>query len=111
MAAFNAPYYVCDRGRTYSACLAYSIPVKSNTIDDITMFNDYSYYQKLHDNFNDSQQNVLGCRLTAGPVILYLEWVYAKNHSWIGPQFSNSFAEGPDNGWHSRVNLNVGFYF
>ena len=111
MGAFGLPYYVCDRGRTYSACLAYSVPIKSNTIDGINLYNDYSYLEKLHDGFNDSQQNVLGACLSAGPVIMYLEWVYAKNHSWIGPEFNNSFAEGPDNGWHSRVNLNVGFYF
>ena len=111
MGAFGLPYSVCDRGRTYSACLAYSVPIKSNTIDGINLYNDYSYLEKLHDGFNDSQQNVLGACLSAGPVIMYLEWVYAKNHSWIGPEFNNSFAEGPDNGWHSRVNLNVGFYF
>ena len=111
MGAFSLPYSVCDQGRTYSACLAYSVPVNSNTIDKISVYNDYSYLEKLHDGFNDSQQNVLGACLSAGPVIMYLEWVYAQNHAWIGPEFKESFAEGPDNGWHSRVNLNVGFYF
>lgn len=111
MGAFGIPYSVSDRGRTYSACLAYAVPVKTKYIDGITLYNDYSYFEKLHEGFNDSQQNVLGTCLSAGPVIMYLEWVYAKNHSWIGPEFNNSFAEGPDNGWHSRVNLNVGFYF
>ena len=111
MGAFSAPYYVCDKGRTYSACLAYIVPLKNDIVDRITLFNDYSYLEKLHNGFNDSQQNVLGCTLSAGPVLVYLEWVYAKNQAWIGPAFDNSFADGPDNKWHSRLNVNIGFYF
>lgn len=111
MGAFNAPYLVCDRGNTISGCLAYSIPIKSKIIDGITVYNDYSYLHKKHDGFNDSQQNDLGCSLSAGPVFVYLDWIYAKNQSWIGPDWNNAFAEGLDNKWHSRVNLNVGIYF
>ena len=111
MAAFDAPYHVADKGQTYSACLAYTISVDKDIFDAITIYNDYSYLNKQRAAFNDSQQNVLGCSLAAGPLLVFLDWVYARNQSWIGPEWSDSFAAGPNNKWHSRVNLNVGIYF
>lgn len=111
MAAFDAPYNVADKGQTYSACLAYTIPIKKGVIDAITIYNDYSYMHKKHEGFNDSQENDLGCSVSAGPVFIYADIVSAKNHSWIGPEWSDSFSGGLDNKWHTRVNLNVGIYF
>lgn len=111
MTAFNAPYFVCDKGNTVSFCLAYSIPVLGNILDGIKVYNDYSHLFKAHEGYNDSQQNILGCCLSAGPMIIYFDWVFARNHSWIGPDWNGAFAQGADNKWHSRINLNVGIYF
>lgn len=111
MAAFDAPYHVADKGQTYSACLAYTIPINKGVLDAITIYNDYSYLHKTNSAFNDSQQNDFGCSIAAGPVYIYADYITAKNQSWIGPEWNDSFAAGPDNKWHTRVNLNVGIYF
>lgn len=111
MASFDAPYHVADKGQTYSACLAYTLPINKGVFDAVTFYNDYSYLHKQNSGFNDSKQNDLGCSLAAGPVFIYLDWIYAKNQAWIGPEWNDSFAAGTDNKWHSRVNLNVGIYF
>ena len=111
MASFDAPYHVADRGQTYSACLAYTLPINKGVFDAVTFYNDYSYLHKQNSAFNDSKQNDLGCSFAAGPVFIYLDWIYAKNQAWIGPEWNDSFAAGTDNKWHSRVNLNVGIYF
>jgi hypothetical protein len=35
-----------------------------------------------------------------------------QNNAYIGPDFTNAFAAGnQDNGWSSRLNLNVALYF
>lgn len=111
MAAFDAPYHVADKGQTYSACLSYSIPIKKGIIDGITIYNDYSYLNKRNSDFNDSQQNDFGCSISAGPVYIYTDIIAAKNQSWIGPEWNDSFAAGTDNKWHTRVNCNIGIYF
>ena len=66
---------------------------------------------KAKKGFNDSYMNVVGCSVSTGPVYIYADVVAAKNQPWISPDWENSFATGADNKWHTRLNLNVGYYF
>jgi hypothetical protein len=111
MVAFDAPYKVADKGKTYSACLSYTIHFKNKFVESIKIYNDYSYLNKSNHKFNDSQQNVFGCSVSAGPILVYADIVTAKNQSWINPEWDNSFADGANDKWHTRLNLNVGYYF
>lgn len=111
MVAFNAPYQVADKGQTYSACLSYTVPFVNKLVDNIKFYNDYSYMHKAKKGFNDSYMNVVGCSVSTGPVYIYADVVAAKNQPWISPDWENSFATGADNKWHTRLNLNVGYYF
>lgn len=111
MAAFGDAYKVAAAGQGVSACLAYTFKFNKPWLTSIQIYNDFSYLHKTHEGFNDSFENDLGAGITAGPVFMWFDIASGKNHPWLGPNWNGGFAEGDDTGWHTRVNLNVGYYF
>lgn len=112
MAAYGAPYRVAAKGQILTSSVSYRIPLKSNLIDQVQFYNDFSWLKKSPAGFNDSYMNVLGCLISAGPIYTYVDAAFGKNHAWLGPEWTNAFAEGvSDADWHLRFNINVGYYF
>ncbi|RLD24759.1 MAG: hypothetical protein DRI71_01565 [Bacteroidetes bacterium] len=112
MAAYDAPYAVASEGVIYSIGIRYHLPLELGPLTGIDFYNDYAYLNKTNSSFYDSQMNVLGAGVTFGPIYTYIDWASGINHSWLGPDYDNSFAEGvADNKWHSRFNINFGYYF
>lgn len=67
---------------------------------------------KRMDAFEDSVMNVTGVLVTAGFVYTYFDFAAGYNHSWLGGNFVDDFAQGdPDAQWEMRFNINLGFYF
>lgn len=111
MIAYGLDYQMASEANTYSIALAYKIPINKGILDEICLYNDFSMMQKQTDGFNDSYQNVTGAMLTMGPIYTYVDWVAGKNQPWFGADWNTAFAEGIDSKWHTRVNVNVGYYF
>ncbi|TRX72104.1 hypothetical protein [Carboxylicivirga sp. M1479] len=112
MAAYGSSYKVAAKGQVLSSSVSYQLPIKSSLIDQILLYNDFSWFRKTKNGFNDSYMNVLGCMIATGPIYTYIDSAWGKNHSWLGPEWSNAFAEGTDNAqWHMRFNINIGYYF
>lgn len=112
MAAYGASYQVASEAFLHTASLSYTQPVHWGPISALTFYNDYSYMQKQVKGAHDSQMNVLGCMITAGHIFTYIDWAAGKNHPWLGPVWDEALAAGtPDARWHSRLNLNIGYYF
>ncbi len=110
--AYDAPYKVASRAMLYAAGISYELPVSWGPISKLTFYDDFSLLDKRDDAFVDSQQNVLGVMITAGPVYTYLDVASGKNQAWLGSNYGSAFAEGdPDASWETRFNLNVGYYF
>ncbi len=114
MAAYGAPYNVVAKGQVLSASVSYKIPYKSDLIDQILLYNDFSMLKKSKDGFNDSYMNVFGCMIATGPIYTYIDSAWGKNQAWLAPntEWSNAFAQGSANAeWNMRFNINVGYYF
>jgi outer membrane murein-binding lipoprotein Lpp len=113
MGAYDAPYKVARAGNIYMAGLSYSLPVQWGPITDLTLYDDYSFLDKDESDYKDSQQNVLGVAITAGPVYTYIDFAMGKNPPWLGPGWTDSLArgDGADDEWHTRFNINFGYYF
>lgn len=112
MAAYGAAYNVAAKGQVISAGASYTIPCKNYLVDSFMFYNDFSWFKKSKDGFNDSYMNVLGCLISAGPIYTYIDSAWGKNHAWLGPEWTNAFAEGTvDTDWHMRFNINIGYYF
>ncbi|MBS2210111.1 hypothetical protein KEM09_01780 [Carboxylicivirga mesophila] len=112
MGAYGAIYKVAAKGQVVSSSLSYTIPCKSQHIDYLKLYNDFSWFNKSEETFHDSYMNVVGCMVAAGPIYTYIDSAWGKNHAWLGPEWTNAFAEGSkDAEWHMRFNINVGYYF
>ncbi|MCI1647550.1 MAG: hypothetical protein LKI39_00350 [Bacteroides sp.] len=112
MSAYGAPYQVAAKADTYIATLAYTFSVNRGILDSVRLYDDFSLMNKKESDFHDSYQNVLGCLVSMGPVYTYIDFAMGKNHAWLGGDWNQSFAEGEVSaGWHTRFNMNIGYYF
>ena len=113
MGAFDFPYRVAAGGQIYVASLSHAWEIPGTLLDSITVYNDYSYFKKTESGYADSQQEVLGAGFDFdGPLYVTTDIALGQNNAYIGPDFTNAFAAGnQDNGWSSRLNLNVALYF
>jgi hypothetical protein len=110
MGAYDAPYFVAKRGTLYVAGLSWELPVRLPLIDAITVYEDFSLLDKRVEEFRDSVQNVAGALIEAGPILTYVDLATGRNHPFIGPNYATALARG-DEQWHTRFNVNVGYYF
>ena len=119
MGAYNSSYNVASEASVYSVAVAYKIPIEESIIDYIQIYNDYSYMNKSYSGFNDSQMNVTGMLIAAGPIYTYIDYAQGKNQDWFGPWGSygpNSNENGMSRGdanpsWEGWFNINIGYYF
>lgn len=119
MAAYNYSYDVAKNATILSAGASYTFPVDWGPVESIEFHENYSYMVKHAAGFNDTQMNVIGCLITAGPLYTYLDYGSGKNHDWFGPW--GAFGENADRyglgkgsanpGWNSWFNINMGYYF
>lgn len=120
MGAYDAPYYVAAAGYLLSANVDYTLPFKTDLISSVSIHENYSVLLKDDDDFRTTHQNALGALVVIGPIYTYIDLVSGRNHPWLGPGggYGGGLAEGrfnedgsPDGTWHTRFNVNVGYYF
>jgi hypothetical protein len=113
MGAYGANYNVANKGDIYTAGIAYHLPLETRLLQGITFYNNYGYYNKRIDVFENSHMNVLGALFTAGPMYIYTDAALGYNQPWLGPEWSDAFTTGTpgDTRWHMRFNINFGYYF
>ncbi|WP_051234490.1 hypothetical protein [Marinimicrobium agarilyticum] len=105
--AFAGTYDIAGEADILVANLAYNLPSPWESVDSITCYNDYSRLYKA-DRALDSRINTLGCAIGSGPLFTYVDYIMANNMPYFG---SGSLAGGGEDEWHSRLNINIGFYW
>lgn len=110
MGAYDFPYQIASTANIYTVGVSYTLPLESALFDSITFYDDFSFMDKEKSNFLDSWQNVLGSSLSAGNFFIYFDIASGRNHPWLGPVWTNGFSSGGDDDWHTRFNINIGFY-
>ncbi|WP_321306852.1 hypothetical protein [Marinifilum fragile] len=119
MAAYNYTYDIASEAIIICGGVAYTIPVEWGPIESLQVYDNYNYMKKGNSQFNDTQMNVLGVMVKAGPIYTYIDYASGKNQDWLGPwgAFGESadaygFGRGAANPeWYSWFNVNVGYYF
>lgn len=120
MGAYDFPYQVAKKGRMLIGGLSYNLAVDWGPVNSLTIYNDFTYFDKARDNFQDSKMNVFGVLIDAGKVYTYVDLASGQSHPWIGPVWSQALARGPGPNpetndpnpeWSTRLNLNIGYYF
>jgi hypothetical protein len=110
MGAYDAPYLVARAGTIYVLGLSHRVPVSLGPVEALVLYDDFSLLDKHVEGFEDSVQNVAGVLIEAGPVLTYVDLATGRNQPFIGPDYTNALARGAE-GFHTRFNVNVGYYF
>ncbi|WP_347330173.1 hypothetical protein [Marinimicrobium locisalis] len=105
--AFGGTYDIAGEADILVANLAYSVPSPWKSVDSITCYNDYSRLYKASRAL-DSRINTLGCAIGSGPLFTYVDYILANNMPYFG---NGSLAGNGESEWHSRFNINIGFYW
>ncbi len=105
-------YPVAAEASMYVAGLSYSLPINFGPISNLTFYNDYTYTAKAVSAFAATQQNILGCMITAGNTYTYCDIASGVNQPWLTDHFGTGLGRGvQDAGWNTRFNINIGYYF
>ncbi|MFC4728486.1 hypothetical protein [Coralloluteibacterium thermophilus] len=111
LAAFDAPFEIAARADVYTANLAYAFDMDGRWLDALTCYNDFSTTRpRRGPGLADSYQNVLGCSFGKGPMLTYVDLISGRNMWFVGGP-GVGIDEGDAGRWHSRLNINLGFYF
>ncbi|MFW6254291.1 MAG: hypothetical protein ACOC41_05110 [Chitinivibrionales bacterium] len=111
MGAYGDTYLVASQAALYTVGLAYTLPFDIGPAT-VTFYDDYTYMAKDNDDFENTQQNVFGASIAAGPIFTYVDLIAAYNHPWITDGRVPDLAAGAaDPEWNYRFNINLGYYF
>ncbi len=112
MGAYGFAYPVATEAALYVAGLAYSIPVEIGPISNIQPYVDYTFIDKVNEDFNDTHHLIPGFLVTAGSIYTYVDLALGKNQPWLTDSFGLGLGEGvEDPDWNYRFNINFGYYF
>src|SRR5690606_10148638 len=80
--------------------------------DGITCYNNLSLTLPRggHPGLRESWQNVTGCSFAKGRMFTYVDWIAGRNMWFAGGPGVGIHEPGGD-GWRSRLNINMGFFF
>jgi len=109
LSAFLFPFEIASKAHVPSVNLVYDLP-RSGWFDSITCYNNYSSAQVSGAGLRDSQQNVTGCMLGKGKVLAYVDWIAGRN-MWFSAGPGIGIHQPGEDKWHSRLNVNIGYYF
>lgn len=97
---------IAAEATTYTANLAYSLPVSLGPVTNLTFYNDYSLVTDKSANLDDTRMNVTGVAVTAGGLYAYIDYVIAQNQPFVGGTMDATGSQT-----ENRFNIHVGYYF
>lgn len=98
---------IASEATSYTANLAYSLPVDWGPITNLTFYNDYSLVTDKSGGLEDTWMNVTGVAISAGGLYTYIDLITAENQPFVG----GSMDSPVDGGTNTRLNINFGYYF
>ncbi|MFV8224761.1 hypothetical protein [Christiangramia aquimixticola] len=112
MGSFGFPYEVASQFEIYNIGISRIIDIDTKLFKHLEIYNDFGFMHKRAAGFTDSYMNVLGVLFSSGPIYTFIDYAAGYNHSWLGGNFVDDFAQGdPDAKWEARFNINIGYYF
>lgn len=109
LTAFLFPFEIAAEADVITANAAWTFE-EAGWFDSITCYNDYSTTRARGAGLADSVQNVTGCSFARGVMYTYVDWIAGRN-MWFAGGPGIGIDAGESDRWHSRLNINVGFYF
>lgn len=114
LGGFDGTFNLATRGNLYSVNASYAIPGSylGGWVKDITLYSNYSRYQKSNPQFRDTQRWITGASFSLKFLSVYVEWLEGRNDPYIGgSNYAQSLGAGGINRWKGQLYMNIGYYF
>jgi len=98
---------IAAEATSYTANVAYSLPVSWGPVSNLTFYNDYSLVTDKSASLEDTWMNVTGVAVSAGGLYTYIDLILAENQPFIGGSMDSLTKSGTN----TRFNINFGYYF
>ncbi|WP_376691234.1 carbohydrate porin [Wenzhouxiangella sp. EGI_FJ10409] len=98
---------IASEATSYTANVAYSLPVNWGPVSNLTFYNDYSLVTDKSADLEDTWMNVTGVAVTSGGLYTYIDLILAENQPFIGGTMDSATKPGTN----TRFNINFGYYF
>ena len=110
VAAFHSTYTIVRAADIPSLNVSYTL-TPTQWVDKATFYNNLSGLRPAEHSAmtRPSIQNVVGCSLIKGHMQTYIDLISGKNLIFSGGDGVGIVSARP--GWHTRLNVNIGFYF
>lgn len=103
-------YEIAAKGNVYVVNLAYDVPIENSKVSNVRLYNDYSHLEKEAAGFVESQLNVTGVGITLGQIYTNIDFIMGRNVLYISGG-RQGYAQGTEDDWSTRFNINIGYYF
>ncbi|BDH46161.1 hypothetical protein TUM12370_22050 [Salmonella enterica subsp. enterica serovar Choleraesuis] len=108
-------YLIPAKATTGSLNLARDVDMNWGKLTKLRFYNDYSALWKDKGSWSSSQMNTVGVQVFALPVMLWVDFTWAKNaNPWGGAENATGWTSTSSSGsgkWYFRSNINIGYYF
>ena len=108
--AFMFPFLVSSRADIYSLNIANQINIDGKYLDKIKLYLNTSMVRPKKDFGSASKQVVVGTTLIKRGLYTYIDYIFGQN-MWFSGGPGIGLDHPKSNEWHSRLNINFGFYF
>lgn len=111
LSGFKFASDIASEGRVGTLNISKKFNTNTRLADSVTCYNDFSHIKGTADTAagkGESMQNVVGCMLAKGGLYTYVDVVSGKNMYFIG---GPGVGVGNADGWNTRLNMNIGWYF
>jgi len=108
--AFQFPFMVSSKANIYTFNIAKDIPIKNKYIEAIRFYGNFSAVSPKKEYGSDSKQLVLGTRINKRGLYGHFDFIAGQN-MWFSGGPGIGLQHQNDINWHSRVNVNLGYYF
>lgn len=111
LSAFMFPFEIAAEADVPTFNVTWALP-RPGWFDGVTCYNNLSLTLPRgdHPGLRESWQNVTGCSLAKGRMVTYVDWIAGRN-MWFAGGPGVGIAEPGGDGWRSRLNVNMGFFF
>lgn len=111
LGAYEAPQQVATEGIIPAISLSYEYKPGLSWVDTITPFLEFSSLIKTESDWNPTHLLAAGILWGHDGWYVYSEYLYANGHPFIGSVGADVMTANVANEWHSRINIDFGYYF
>ena len=114
LGAYDFPTTAATEAWIAAASLSYYHEISAvDWVDYVIPYVEYSSIMKEASGFNDSDLMTIGAAWGRGGWYIYTEVARSNGNDFVGNEtgFVSRFGSNPNDGWQTRFNINIGYYF